>query len=148
MIKNLVKPLDYFVSDGAEKNIHNHEQRIHKYLENIKQITNKEKATERLLAVDVILAKLNQEINDYQDMIKGTTIFFTTVITIFTFLSSINEFIESLIPTFLLIYGILVLFSLAFFISKKSIYTTRKIYYEAYKTLLTQHINKIKTVGL
>lgn len=141
MIKDLVKPLDYFVSDGTEKNIPDHEQRMHKYLENIKQITNKEKATERLLAVGVILAKLNQEINDCQDMIKGSAVFLTTVITIFTFLSSINEFIKTLIPTFLLIYATLVLFSLAIFIYKKSICTTRRIYYEAYKTLLTQHIN-------
>lgn len=143
MIKDLVKPLDYFVSDGTEKNIPDHEQRMHKYLENIKQITNKEKATERLLAVDVILAKLNQEINDCQDMIKGATVFLTTVITIFTLLSSINEFIKSLIPAFLMIYGTLVLFSLAFFIYKKSIYTTRKIYYEAYKIILTEHISSM-----
>lgn len=143
MIKNLVKPLDYFVCDGTEKNISDHEQRMHRYLENIKQITNKEKATERLLAVDVIWAKLNQEINDCQDMIKGSAIFLTTVITIFTFLSSINEYIKTLIPAFLMIYATLVLFSLSFFMYKKSIYTTRRIYYEAYKALLTQHINAI-----
>ncbi len=114
MAKDLVKPLDYFASNGTEENIPNHEQRIHKYSENIKEISNKEKATERLLAVDIILAKLNQEI---------------------------NEFIKTLIPAFLLFYVILVLFSLAIFIYKKSIYTTRRIYYEAYRTLLTQHIN-------
>ena len=141
MAKDLVKPLDYFVSNGTEKNIPNHEQRIHRYSEDIKQISNKEKATERLLAVDIILAKLNQEINDCQNMIKGSAVFLTTIITILTFLSSINEFIKTLIPAFLLFYVILVLFSLAIFIYKKSIYTTRRIYYEAYRTLLTQHIN-------
>lgn len=141
MAKDLVKPLDYFASNGTEENIPNHEQRIHKYSENIKEISNKEKATERLLAVDIILAKLNQEINDCQNMIKGSAVFLTTIITILTFLSSINEFIKTLIPAFLLFYVILVLFSLAIFIYKKSIYTTRRIYYEAYRTLLTQHIN-------
>ncbi len=141
MAKDLVKPLDYFASNGTEENIPNHEQRIHKYSENIKEISNKEKATERLLAVDIILAKLNQEINDCQNMIKGSAVFLTTIITILTFLSSINKFIKTLIPAFLLFYVILVLFSLAIFIYKKSIYTTRRIYYEAYRTLLTQHIN-------
>ena len=141
MAKDLVKPLDYFASNGTEENIPNHEQRIHKYSENIKEIYNKEKATERLLAVDIILAKLNQEINDCQNMIKGSAVFLTTIITILTFLSSINKFIKTLIPAFLLFYVILVLFSLAIFIYKKSIYTTRRIYYEAYRTLLTQHIN-------
>lgn len=141
MAKDLVKPLDYFASNGTEENIPNHEQRIHKYSENIKEISNKEKATERLLAVDIILAKLNQEINDCQNMIKGSAVFLTTIITILTFLSSITEFIKTLIPAFLLFYVILVLFSLAIFIYKKSIYTTRRIYYEAYRTLLTQHIN-------
>lgn len=141
MAKDLVKPLDYFASNGTEENIPNHEQRIHKYSENIKEISNKEKATERLLAVDIILAKLNQEINDCQNMIKGSAAFLTTIITILTFLSSINKFIKTLIPAFLLFYVILVLFSLAIFIYKKSIYTTRRIYYEAYRTLLTQHIN-------
>ena len=141
MAKDLVKPLDYFASNGTEENIPNHEQRIHKYSENIKEISNKEKATERLLAVDIILAKLNQEINDCQNMIKGSAVFLCTIITILTFLSSINKFIKTLIPAFLLFYVILVLFSLAIFIYKKSIYTTRRIYYEAYRTLLTQHIN-------
>ena len=141
MAKDLVKPLDYFASNGTEENIPNHEQRIHKYSENIKEISNKEKATERLLAVDIILAKLNQEINDCPNMIKGSAVFLTTIITILTFLSSINKFIKTLIPAFLLFYVILVLFSLAIFIYKKSIYTTRRIYYEAYRTLLTQHIN-------
>ena len=141
MPKDLVKPLDYFASNGTAENIHNHEQRIHKYSENIKEISNKEKATERLLAVDIILAKLNQEINDCQNMIKGSAVFLTTIITILTFLLSINKFIKTLIPAFLLFYVILVLFSLAIFIYKKSIYTTRRIYYEAYRTLLTQHIN-------
>ena len=141
MAKDLVKPLDYFASNGTEENIPNHEQRIHKYSENIKEISNKEKATERLLAVDIILAKLNQEINDCQNMIKGSAVFLTTIITILTFLSSINKFIKTLIPAFLLFYVILVLFSLAIFIYKKSIYTTRRNYYEAYRTLLTQHIN-------
>ena len=89
MAKDLVKPLDYFASNGTEENIPNHEQRIHKYSENIKEISNKEKATERLLAVDIILAKLNQEINDCQNMIKGSAVFLTTIITILTFLSSI-----------------------------------------------------------
>ena len=121
MAKDLVKPLDYFASNGTEENIPNHEQRIHKYSENIKEISNKEKATERLLAVDIILAKLNQEINDCQNMIKGSAVFLTTIITILTFLSSINKFIKTLIPAFLLFYVILVLFSLAIFIYKKSI---------------------------
>ena len=116
MAKDLVKPLDYFASNGTEENIPNHEQRIHKYSENIKEISNKEKATERLLAVDIILAKLNQEINDCQNMIKGSAVFLTTIITILTFLSSINKFIKTLIPAFLLFYVILVLFSLAIFI--------------------------------
>lgn len=74
-MKDLEKPLDYFVSDGTEKNIPDHEQRLHKYIENINQLTNKKKAKERLFAVDVILAKLNQEINDCQDMIKGSLFF-------------------------------------------------------------------------